>query len=613
MQQFETAGQSSAWASSQPMPHSRWKLKPDEFQQQPLQRVSAPLNMTPMLLSEVAPPYSDISHGENEFWCSNPELGGNSRDISMATGGLETLLQQLSELVEDQTKIAKKMSSVMLEHRRQYCGAACTPRSRHSSASAVLEEDDHKNAITENDDPGPKEDVDELPKSQQKMPAKSNTLELEAERNSKKGTVKLYGHAMEQQKSTKSEAEAQIPSFRDDPVGACQGHCAKIVSSKAFDPLMGLVILANAVCLGISIDWELQGRDMTVLSALEHMFLGVFIVELLMQVVAHGVRCLLHGWHLFDFLVISGGVITQWVLEPIIPGWQVTNSLKQVLVLRMLRLMKLARALRLVSSFRALWKLTQSFMQCAPTMASAFLIMVMVIYIFACVGVEFIAKGDWSTEEVRDLVRTRFSSLPLTMLSLVQFVTGDSISGLYYPLIVQKPWLCVYFVGLLMAVTLALMNLVTALLVEDAIASARMDEEMEAMYRMNQVRKLMPALTNLYRTLDATSDQSVELDEILNAIRTGIHIPPDLSGIVTEDRVLDLFDAFDMDGDAKLTEDEFVSGMCQVALSGVPIEMTQVLHMVRSCCSQLGRIERHMCQEEEQLADLESKMGRAKK
>merc|ERR1719444_430560 len=179
------------------------------------------------------------------------------------------------------------------------------------------------------------------------------------------------------------------------------------------------------------------------------------------------------------------------------PEWQITDSLKQILVLRMLRLLKLVRALRLLSNFRAFWKLTHSFMQCAPTMASALLIMVMTIYIFACVGVEFIAKGDWAGEEVRELVQRNFSSLPVTMLSLVQFVTGDSISGLYHPLIVQKPALCIYFVALLMAVTLALMNLVTALLVEDVIASARMDEEMEAWFKKKQMKTLVPALTQL--------------------------------------------------------------------------------------------------------------------
>jgi len=200
-----------------------------------------------------------------------------------------------------------------------------------------------------------------------------------------------------------------------------------------------------------SIDWELQGRDMSVLSVLDQLFLVVCLIELLLQVVANGLDILRKGWYLFDFLVIVAGVCSQWVLKPTMPRSQLTKISQQVLVLRMMRLLKLVRAVRLVSSFRALWKLTQSFMQRAPTMASALLMMLMTIYIFACVGVEFTAKGEWTEEEVRDLVRTRYSSLPLTMLSLLQFVTGDSISGLYYPSSVQKSALCIYFVVLLIS------------------------------------------------------------------------------------------------------------------------------------------------------------------
>jgi len=601
-----------------PRPHSLWKSKQDELQQQPLDRISALPNTPPTVLLEAPHPQTDISHGETELWCSNPELGSNKSDINISLeplsnpelGGnkrdinsLEPLLQQLSELVEDQTNIAKRMSIIMLEHRKQYHGTAGSPCNGHSS---VLDVDGCKVTWSENHGPGQSKagahnngcviaNVDELPeKKHQKM----TTMELDNDRNKKKNGVKLYGgRALENQCTVAPRPRVQVPSFGDDPVEFCRGMCRKLVSSRAFDPIIGLIIFANAICLGISIDWEVRGRDTSVLSAFESIFLTLFILELLLQVIAKGIRCLLHGWHLFDLFVISGGVITQWVFVTTMPEWQITDSLKQILVLRMLRLLKLVRALRLLSNFRALWKLTHSFMQCAPTMASALLIMVMTIYIFACVGVEFIAKGEWAGEEVRELVQRNFSSLPVTMLSLVQFVTGDGISGLYYPLILQKPFLCIYFMALLMAVTLALMNLVTAMVVEDAISSARMDEEMEAMYKRKQIKQLVPALTDLYHTLDTSSDQYVEMDEIINAIREGIRIPMDLNGIVTEDRVVDLFDAFDMDCDGRLSEDEFVTGMCHVALANVPIEMTQVLHMVRSCNLQLWRMERRLCTE----------------
>jgi len=549
----------------------------DELQQRPLERISA------------LP-----SHSDGDLWRSSP------CDINTS---LDPLLQQLSELVEDQTNIAKRMSIIMLEHRNQYYGAARVPC---NGLSPVLGVDGREVAFAEDhgsdqneagaDDNGCM--IANNDKSPKRQHDRQSTMELESERHKKKSGLKFYGgDAFENQISTTPKVQVEIPGFCDDPVGFCRGMCRRLVSAKAFDPVIGIVILANAICLGISIDWEVQGRDASVLSTFESIFLTIFILELLLQVIAKGIRCLLHGWHLFDLFVISGGVITQWVFVTTMPEWQITDSLKQILVLRMLRLLKLVRALRLLSNFRALWKLTHSFMQCAPTMASALLIMVMTIYIFACVGVEFIAKGEWAGEEVRELVQRNFSSLPVTMLSLVQFVTGDGISGLYYPLILQKPFLCIYFMALLMAVTLALMNLVTAMVVEDAISSARMDEEMEAMYKRKQIKQLVPALTDLYHTLDTSSDQYVEMDEIINAIREGIRIPMDLNGIVTEDRVVDLFDAFDMDCDGRLSEDEFVTGMCHVALANVPIEMTQVLHMVRSCNLQLWRMERRLCTE----------------
>jgi voltage-gated sodium channel len=322
---------------------------------------------------------------------------------------------------------------------------AAEPAAEPATGAAEPSED-HKIIITENDS-GQKEAALGGQQPTQ-LPEEKATSRM-----SRDSTVNMVGGHDYLTQSPDTDTEASIPRLSEDPIGACRGVCKHIVTSKAFDPIMGIVILMNAACMGISIDWELQGKDRTILSALEHVFLAVFIIELLLNVVAHGPECLRGGWHFFDFVVIVGGVMSLWVLEPTMPGSNITKCAQQILILRMMRLLKLARAVRFLSSFRPLWKLTQSFMQCAPTMASAFLMMLLTIYIFACVGVEFIAKGEWIGEEVTDLVRTRFSSIPLTMLSLVQFVTGDSISGLYYPLIVQKPALCVYFMALLMMVT----------------------------------------------------------------------------------------------------------------------------------------------------------------
>jgi len=360
-----------------------------------------------------------------------------------------------------------------------------------------------------------------------------------------------------------------------------------VLASRWFEPVSGSVIFANALCLGISIDKELQGRDTSVLSMLEHFFLGFFIFELLIVVSACGFGKLAEGWTMFDAVIIVCGVVSLWIVDPIMARMKIEDNdivkgAQGMLILRMLRLLRLVRAVRLINSFNALWKLTESFLRCAPTMFSALLMVLMMIYIFACVGAEFISKQDWDDAEGAELVHSRFSTLPLIMLSLVQFITGDSISGLYYPLVAQKPALIVYFVALLLAVTLALMNLVTAMVVEDAISNARMDDEMEIHFRRSRAKELRPKIGAIFDSIDINSDDAAELSEALRVINDGFHVPRELQGIITESRIVDLWDALDSNGDGRLSRQEFVDGLCHMALLDIPVETVQMMHLQRT-------------------------------
>ena len=57
--------------------------------------------------------------------------------------------------------------------------------------------------------------------------------------------------------------------------------------------------------------------------------------------------------------------------------------------------------------------------------------------------------------------------LSTTLLSLVQFVSGDDLAELYYPLMLARPELSLIFMPLLVIVTVGLMNLVPAILLEN--------------------------------------------------------------------------------------------------------------------------------------------------
>ncbi|CAE7561606.1 unnamed protein product, partial [Symbiodinium microadriaticum] len=75
-----------------------------------------------------------------------------------------------------------------------------------------------------------------------------------------------------------------------------------------------------------------------------------------------------------------------------------------------------------------------------------------------------------------------FGALDDAMFTLMQLFTFDSIGTIYRPLIQQRPLLFFYFMTVLLVLSIALMNLVTAIMVEGALAIAEEDKEVRKTY-----------------------------------------------------------------------------------------------------------------------------------
>merc|ERR1712150_9508 len=67
-----------------------------------------------------------------------------------------------------------------------------------------------------------------------------------------------------------------------------------------------------------------------------------------------------------------------------------------------------------------------------------------------------------------------------------------------------------------------------------------------------------------------------------------------LKGIVTEARIVELFDHLDHDGNGELSQEEFVGGMLMVAFSDVPVETKQMLHLQQLARVQLQLVEKYL-------------------
>ena len=155
---------------------------------------------------------------------------------------------------------------------------------------------------------------------------------------------------------------------------------------------IGVVIVLNSVTIGMELSFEVTGRDSSVFGILEHAFLLVYTAELAARFYAFGVTCLRNGWVAFDFSLVSTGIIANYIAPSVLAfygdeetGRQATGIL---LVLRTFRLARLARTVRLLAQFKVLWMLVRGLLSSATTMAYIFILFFLILYVFACMGLE---------------------------------------------------------------------------------------------------------------------------------------------------------------------------------------------------------------------------------
>ena len=137
-----------------------------------------------------------------------------------------------------------------------------------------------------------------------------------------------------------------------------------VLADARFDAIIGVVIIANSATIGVEQTFRLLNNRpvLDMCQYLEYTFLFIYTVELGLRFYASGLACLHSAWVKFDFILVMLGLVTTFIVEPIVKysataGENAGSILGPVMVLRVLRLARLARALRLLAQFKELWML----------------------------------------------------------------------------------------------------------------------------------------------------------------------------------------------------------------------------------------------------------------
>mmetsp|Transcript_22582 Transcript_22582/g.51685 ORF Transcript_22582/g.51685 Transcript_22582/m.51685 type:complete len:460 (-) Transcript_22582:85-1464(-) len=182
------------------------------------------------------------------------------------------------------------------------------------------------------------------------------------------------------------------------------------------------------------------------------------------------------GWNIFDFLVVTIGLLTTFKVP--LPG-----------PLSMLRMMRAFRVFRLFKRVKSLNKIMVSLARAVPGMRDAFIILLLVMCIYAILAVEFFQEAGENFEIINEngqtvaLVTGRgqtfgyeyFGNFLKALYTMFQVLTGDSWSEVIArPLIHRESPLegvayACFFVSFIIVNAIVLINVVVAVLLEKMV------------------------------------------------------------------------------------------------------------------------------------------------
>jgi len=207
-------------------------------------------------------------------------------------------------------------------------------------------------------------------------------------------------------------------------------------------------------------------------------------------------------------------------------------------------------------------------------------------------------------------VDRNFNSFRVVLLTMVQFTTKD-IGMFFLPIMKQRPASSFIFLFGYAVISIYLMNLVTAALVEGAVSRGRMDEGLRHRQLRKQVSKFVPEFKDVFNLLDTEDVGEISVDVLfsLNIDECGLDLHEQVKEILRPEALEDSYDCFDADSSGWISQDEFVDSCMAVLISGTP-EITRLLQLVRINSVIQLNIENKLERLEKQAARLEDQRAR---
>lgn len=383
-----------------------------------------------------------------------------------------------------------------------------------------------------------------------------------------------------------------------------------IVNSNCFEIIGNFVIFCNTFVVG----WQAEktprnttDQDRLLSTIFENFFTFAFVLDLSMSTLCWGWTYLVKRENWLDVFLVFLGVLTTWILGPF--GIEV-EFLRKLTALRTTRLIRLARAVRLRPEFKEMWALMKGLTESGETLFWTYVMIFCVLYFFAIIATSLIGKADAFKDD--ELAQEYFGDVLRSMLSLFQVMTLDSwASGFVRQLMDIQVWTGGFFIFFIAVAVFVMLNLVTAVIVENAFSDSK-SEDLELAVRLEREKEEeLEDLKQFFLQLDLDGNGALTKQEFFNATKQR-KIRQKLRALDIMPKDIDeLWDILD-EGKGEMNVEEFQSGIRRLRGEAKAKDILRLYKEVRQFETSVDEVEGHLDVSRERLRNVHDQLSQCK-
>lgn len=348
----------------------------------------------------------------------------------------------------------------------------------------------------------------------------------------------------------------------------------RLVFSNNFDVIWGAAIVANALVIGAEVEYKtVYPQTHAVFIYLQYIFCIAFFTELIMRLYANGVRRHMCGrdrvWNILDvtMVIISVIEVVDTLTTHVNGEEQKSGGPAAILrIARMARLIRIVRVLRFSPQLRVLLFMI---FESIKSLGWLMCILAVILYIFSIcftmAATEYLGpeKVPMTPTPVGDKEVARyFGTVIRSVYSCFKAMTGGQSWGeMLDPLVDVNTMYALLFLFYVSFSVLALLNVVTGVFVDGALAKSANDRDFVVEKELSHKKACVANLKELFDETDSDGSGMLTVDEFM-ARMSDSKIEAYLAHLqVDTTDVQGLFHQLDEDDSGAITIDEFVANL----------------------------------------------------